>query len=96
MDVVVSEEARTFVRRLGGTVFVDPHTHRCCAGAMTILSTATDEPGDADEFTSLGVDGIDVQFRRGPEGLPHQLTIELRGVLRRRLVASWDGCAYRM
>ena len=51
--------------------------------------------GDTDAFIPVGGDGIDVRFHGGSVRQPELLVIELRGVRRRRLVAFWDGCAYR-
>lgn len=96
MDVVVSEGAREFVRRRGGAVYVSAHSHRCCTGPLTLLDASTDAAGGsdlADEVVTVG--GIDVSWLGGKDR-PAHLSIELRGRLRPHLVASWDGCAYRM
>jgi hypothetical protein len=95
MDVVVSENAREFVRRRGGSVYVFAHPHRCCTGPLTLLDTSTDDPGATDEAAVVRVGGIDVRWLGG-EDRPARLNIELRGRLRPHLVASWDGCAYRL
>jgi hypothetical protein len=97
VEVIVSDEVRAFVRKHGGAVFVDAHTHRCCAGPLTLLDTTTKQPLDAADFVPVdGGDGMEVRFRDGPGGRPDQLGLELRGRWRPRLVASWDGCAYKL
>ena len=93
MRVVVSDEAREYLEGHGGVIFVSPHPHRCCSGTITLLDTSTDVSDDA-AFESVSGDGIDVRFRGGA-GRPDLLEIQLRGVLRRHLVAYWDGCAIR-
>jgi len=37
-----------------------------------------------------------VRYLVGAGEPPRQLSIELRGVIRRRPVAYWDGCAYKL
>jgi hypothetical protein len=95
VEVVISEPARDYIRRHGGTVFVRSHPHRCCTGALTLLDVTTTAPGDASEFESLEAEGVGVRYSAGASGRPAQLTIDLRGILTRRPVAFWDGCAYK-
>jgi hypothetical protein len=95
VDVLISEEARDYIARHGGTVFVRSHPHRCCTGSLTLLDIRTTPPQDAGEFEPFDTGGVDVRFYGGSGGRPTQLTIELRGVLARRPVAYWDGCAFR-
>jgi hypothetical protein len=95
VEVLVSDAAKEFVTDHGGTVYVRAHPHRCCTGSLTLLDTATKEPADLADFDSVCTDGIQVKFRGGHSGQPHRLTIELRGMLRRRPVAFWDGCAFK-
>jgi hypothetical protein len=95
MDVVVSDTAKEFVRAHGGTVYVKAHTHVCCSGSLTMLDVKTKAPKDASSYVTTGSPDIDVMFRSGYGGQPHQLMIETRGVLRPHLVAYWDGCAFK-
>ena len=96
MDVLISEEAREYIARHGGTVFVRAHPHRCCTGSLTLLDIRTTPPRDANEFEPFDAAGVDVRFYAGSGGQPDELTIELRGVLARRPVAFWDGCAFKL
>jgi hypothetical protein len=96
MEVVVSAEAKEFVHAHGGVVFVRPHGHRCCHGLLTVLDVTTELPANVDEFIPVETDDIAMWFRGDSVQQPDVVTIELRGVLRRRLVASWDGCAFKM
>jgi hypothetical protein len=95
VDVVVSNPARQFVLDHGGTVYVRANTHTCCSGNLTLLDVHTSAPKNAQEYVSAHSQDIDVRFAGGVSGHPHELTIELRGVLRRHLVAFWDGCAFK-
>jgi hypothetical protein len=95
VDVVVTEEAKAYVWKRGGVLYVRPSHHRCCGGALTVLDSTTELPPDASEFLGVGSEGIEVRFRRDPAGQPRELVIEMRGTVRRRPVAYWDGCAFR-
>jgi hypothetical protein len=95
VDVVVSAEAEEYVAARGGTAYVRAHRHRCCSGPLTVLDITTGAPSDALGFTPVGAGDLSVRYDGDPGAGPHVLTIELRGVVRRRLVASWDGCAFR-
>lgn len=95
MDTVVSDEAKEHVKTHGGVVFVRAHSHRCCHGVTTFLDTTTKPPRDSYDFTSVSSDEIDVRFHGSSAGQPHELVIELRGVLRRHPVSYWDGCIYK-
>jgi hypothetical protein len=95
MEVLISEGARDYIARHGGTVFVRSHPHRCCTGSLTLLDLRTTPPGDAADFEPFDTGGIGVRFSGGGGGEPNQLTIEMRGLLGRRPVAFWDGCAFK-
>jgi len=95
VDVVVSPEAVTYVDDRGGTVYVRSHQHRCCGGPLTLLDITTEPPADADGFSAVDAGDVVVRYQGDPADGPHVLTIELHGIVRRRLMAYWDGCAYR-
>ncbi len=103
----MSEGAQDYVRRRGGVVYVSAHPHRCCTGPLTLLEASTDGPrvtgatgvADAAQMVELvelvSVGGIDVRWAGGNDQ-PARLDIDLRGRLWPRLVASWNGCAYKL
>jgi hypothetical protein len=95
VKVVVSAQAQEFVRSRGGILFVRSKHRRCCGGALTLLDSTTVPPGDASDFVAVGSEEIDVRFRGGATERPRELVIELRGTVRRRPVAYWDGCAFK-
>jgi hypothetical protein len=95
VEVLVTESAKQYLRRHGGTVYVRAHPHRCCTGTLTVLDLATEPPPDAADFMFLAVEDVAVRYLGGPSGAPEQLTIKLAGLLSRHPVAFWDGCAYK-
>jgi hypothetical protein len=95
MDVAVSDEARDLVNTRGGVIYVRSHQHHCGrAGPITLLDTTTDPPPDAEAFFPVETEGITVRYHGDPVDQPHVLTIEVHGIVRRRLMAYWDGCVY--
>lgn len=96
MEVVVSQAAEEYILDHGATIFVRSHLHRCCTGKLTLLDSTTVCPADSAAFASFDTDAIGVRFLGGDGGLPHHLVIDLRGLLRRHLVAYWDGCAFKL
>jgi hypothetical protein len=95
VELLISDGARDYIARHGGTVFVRSHPHRCCTGSLTVLDVRTTPPSDAADFASFNAGEVAVRFCAGSGGQPNQLTIEMRGVLARRPVAFWDGCAFK-
>ncbi len=91
----MSESAREYVRGRGGAVYVSAHPHRCCTGPLTLLDASTEDRSGAGETEVVRVGEIDVRWLGGGER-PERLNIELRGRLWPRLIASWDGCAYKL
>jgi hypothetical protein len=91
MQVIASPEAREALRGGGGRLYVWAKTSRCC-GSITFLKASTEAPER--EFRRVEADGIEVYFAAGIRELPDELHVELRGILRKRLEAYWDGCAY--
>jgi len=53
-------------------------------------------PADASEILSAGGGEIEVRFRGDEVLRPRHVVIERRGRLRRRPVAYWDGCAFKL
>jgi hypothetical protein len=60
-----------------------------------MLDSTTDAPTDAADFVSVRSGGIDVRYRGDAVRRPHEIVIELRGRVRPRPVAYWDGCAFK-
>jgi hypothetical protein len=96
VEVIVSEEAKRYVSEHGGVIYVRAHPHSCCSGTLTLLDVWTKKPHKVADFVPTASDGIEVQFAGGYGEQPHQLSIEMRGLLRQKLVAYWDGCVFKI
>jgi len=94
--VIASAEAVQYMKGHGSVLYVRARRHRYCGGTLTLLDATPTAPADAPDFLPVGTDALDVRLRCAPgERLPHELAIELRGRLRPRLVAYWDGHAFK-
>jgi len=96
MNVSVTSDAKEFVKMHGGIAYVRSHEHRCCSGPLTVLDTTIKPPSESEDFVPIEIDDIIVSYLGDPVAQPHKLTIELRGIVRHRLVAYWDECLYRL
>jgi len=85
-----------YVSERGGILWVRS-THRgCCHGPVTSLRSTTSRPGDAESYTVVDSElPIAVRFRAAT-GVPEELVLELRGLVRKRPVAFWDGCTFKI
>jgi NAD(P)-dependent dehydrogenase (short-subunit alcohol dehydrogenase family) len=90
----VSEAAKTHLRGNGGVLYVRARGRRCCSGPLTVLDATTECPSDLAPYRATTVDGISVLVAIAGSP-PAELAIEMRGIRRTRVVASWDGCAFR-
>ena len=94
MKVLATPEARSFIRERGGLLFVWVKAPRgMVRGALRFLSTSTEPPQDALDWQRVETKGFVVFL---PPGLrrPRELHVEVRGRLRRRVDAFWEGCAF--
>ena len=67
--------------------------HGNIRGVLRLLRTSTEPPADALDWQRVEAKGF-VLFL--PPGLrrPRELHVEVRGLLRRRVEAFWEGCAF--
>ena len=93
MKVLASPEARSFIRARGGLLFVEVVSRSHVHGALRVLHVSTDPPQDALEWQRVETKGFLLFL---PPGLrrPSELHLEVRGWMRRRLKAFWEGCVY--
>lgn len=93
MRVLATEDVRSYIGERGGLLFV--WVKRCTPirGALRFLHTSTEPPADALEWQRVETKGFLVFL---PPGLrpPHELHLVVKGLLRRRVEAFWDGCAF--
>ena len=94
MEIEAAPEVRSFIRERGGLLFV--RARRSAAwpgGGVTMLETTTDPPDDALDWRRIESYGFLV-FVPTAMRLPKTLTLQVRGRIRRRVDALWNGCVY--
>ncbi len=80
----------------GGTLYLRVRHNRCCSGGLTFLDAATSVQRDVERYEQLSVENLDVRLFHLGSVLPDTVSVDVKGKLRPRLVAYWDGCAYRL
>jgi len=93
MRILATPEARSYIRERGGLLFVKVVTRGHIRGALRVLHVSTEPPPDALEWQRVETKGFLLFL---PPGLrrPTELHLEVRGWIRRRLEAFWEGCAF--
>ena len=92
MRIETTPEVRSFVRERGGLLFVRVKRYFALRG-MAMLEVSTEPPPDALEWRRIETRGF-LLFVPRTMRLPGTMQLELRGRLRRRVDAFWNGCAY--
>jgi hypothetical protein len=90
--VISSSEVPDLIRRYGGRLFVWRDPHRCCGGAISYLVTAL-EPRAENDFQLFDAEDFELWFDRGGKGPPDELHLAVKGFLKKRVAAYWNGCA---
>jgi hypothetical protein len=61
-----------------------------------VLESSTREPADPTEYRAYDSGGFPLRLRTGGANEPEELVIEMKGLTRKRPVAYWDGCAFKI
>jgi len=93
MRILATPEARTFIRERGGLLFVRPVRHGGFRAILTTLRASTEPPADALDYQRFETKGF-LLFLPPRIKPPFELHVEVRGRLRRRVEAFWNGCAF--
>ncbi|MDA8354939.1 MAG: hypothetical protein M0Z95_01230 [Actinomycetota bacterium] len=96
MEVRVDPLVCGYVSRRGGALWVRSTRQRCCSGSTTWLRATTRRPRDTERYTPLDCQLPITVFFQAAAGEPHELEVELRGLLFRRPTALWDGCMVKL
>ena len=93
MKVKATPEARSYIRERGGLLFVSVARGGAVRGVLRFLRVSTEPPPDALEWQRVVAKGFLVFLPPGVRP-PSELHVEVRGWIRRRVEAFWDGCAF--
>ena len=93
MNVVTSAAAESLIREHGGRLFVWTDRQRCCAGA-TYLQSSFDRAGGRAFRRAGGGGDVELYLDLGRLAPPEELHLDVRGLLRKRVEAYWNGCVF--
>jgi hypothetical protein len=93
MKVLATAEVRSLISDRGGMLFVWVKAHRPIRGALRLLLTSTEPPENALEWQRIETKGFLVFLPPGMR-LPKELHLVVKGLLKRRVEAFWEGCAF--
>jgi hypothetical protein len=99
MDILASDRALDLIRERGGQVWIWLDARRCCSGAVSYLGAACSEPvprpnGLPRRFREIRFDEVIVHASLGRRSPPDELHIAVRGRVRPRIEAYWNGCIF--
>lgn len=93
MRVDATPEARSLIRENGGLVFVRLTPLASIRGAMRRLVASFDPPPDALDYQRFETKGFLLFLEPGVRP-PREVHVRVRGRIRQRLEAFWNGMAF--
>lgn len=95
----MSDRALEFVRDRGGELWVWLDARRCCSGTVSYLGASCEEPPEGRgrvtrRFRTMNVADVRLHASLGYRRPPDELHVELKGRLRPRIEAYWNGCIF--
>jgi hypothetical protein len=89
--IVATPEAVEYVRSQGGLLYVWTMTMEYGYHPVFVLEASVESPGVDHDFRRFEGEGIQLLFDTGGHELPESVHLDMSGVLRKRIRASWDG-----
>ena len=93
MKIETTPEVRSFVRERGGLLFVRAIRFGNIVSPIVMLQASTEPPEDALDWRRFEAPGF-LLFVPKAMRLPKSLQLRLKGRLRQRIDALWEGCIY--
>jgi hypothetical protein len=94
VDIVASRDAVDFVRSQGGALFVWTVTMEYGYHPVFVVEAAVESPGPDRDFLRFEGQGIELFLDAGAHDPPESLHLDVTGVLRKRIRASWNGNSF--
>jgi hypothetical protein len=92
--IVATSEAVEFVRARGGVLYVWTMTMEYGYHPVFVLEASVESPGADRTFQRFEGEGIELLLDAGPRELPGSVHLDLSGVFRKRLRATWNGNSF--
>ena len=94
MRIVATPEAVGYVRERGGVLYVWAMPMEYGYHPVFVLEASTESPGADRTFQRFEGEGIELLLDAGPRELPDSVHLDLSGVFRKRLRATWNGHSF--
>ena len=82
------------MRARGGVLYVWTMPMEYGYHSVFVLEASLESPGADRRFQRFSGEGIDLLFDPGARDLPDSVHLDLSGVLRKRIRASWNGHSF--
>jgi hypothetical protein len=92
--IVATSEALDHVRSRGGLLYVWAVTMEYGYHPVFVLEASVEAPGPIGDFQRFEGEGIVLLFDPGPRELPDSVHLDLSGVFRKRIRATWNGHSF--
>lgn len=92
--IVATPEAVDFVRSRGGLLYVWTMEMEYGYHPVFVLEASMDSPGVDRDFHRFEGEGIELLLDAGGRDLPESVHLDVSGVLRKRIRASWNGNSF--
>jgi hypothetical protein len=94
MRIVATREAVEHVRRRGGVLYVWVMPMEYGYHPVFVLEASVDPPGPVGDFQRFEGEGIELLLDAAGRDLPESVHLDLSGVLRKRIRATWNGHSF--
>ena len=94
MDIVATRDAVEFVRSNGGALFVWTVTMAYGYHPVFVVEASVESPGPDRDFLRFEGQGIELFLAAGAHDPSEALHLDVTGVLRKRIRASWNGNSF--
>jgi hypothetical protein len=92
--IVATAEAVEVIRARGGVLYVWTVTMEYGYHPVFVLETSVESPGADRTFQRFEGEGIELLLDAGPRELPDSVHLDVSGVFRKRLRATWNGNSF--
>jgi hypothetical protein len=94
MRIVATPEVVEHVRARGGLLYVWVLPMEYGYHPVFVLESSFDPPGPVGDFQRFEGEGIELLLDVGGRDLPESIHLDLSGVVRRRVRATWNGHSF--
>jgi hypothetical protein len=94
VKIVATPEAVDYVRARGGVLYVWTMSMEYGYHPVFVLEASVESPGADHTFHRFASEEIELLLDAGPRELPDSVHLDLAGVIRKRLRATWNGNSF--